>query len=444
VALGMSDASPAPSAGARPVTPVQDWTTALEERGPSPFEPAGHHRVTVVAAHPYDETLGASGCLQALHRAGARITLAVATDGEAAYPALDADGRRALARARRLELTAALRAQGLDDVDVHWLGLPDSGLEGCAAALRTALRPLLADADAYLAPWDGDPHPDHRAVGLAAADVAPVTAHGWAYPIWMWAWLTPDDAAVPWGRARVLRLDAAGLAAKRDAIAAFTSQIGPGPDGSPPVLDAAMLAHTARPAELLFRIARTASAPVARFAELYADGADPWRAGSWYERRKRAVVLASLPRERYRRSFEPGCGTGELTRELAARCDAVLASDPVADAVRQAREQVADRPGVRVERSALPDAVPEEPVDLAVFSEVLYYLDDAAVEATLDRTLTAVEPGGDVVVVHWRGWPAEAPRDAVATHRMLRARPELTAVVEHVDDGFVLLVLRRR
>jgi hypothetical protein len=27
---------------------------------------------------------------------------------------------------------------------------------------------------------------------------------------------------------------------------------------------------------------------------------------------------------------------------------------------------------------------------------------------------------------------------------MLRARPELTAVVEHVDDGFVLLVLRRR
>jgi len=26
----------------------------------------------------------------------------------------------------------------------------------------------------------------------------------------------------------------------------------------------------------------------------------------------------------------------------------------------------------------------------------------------------------------------------------VRARPELTAVVEHVDDGFVLLVLRRR
>jgi trans-aconitate methyltransferase len=183
---------------------------------------------------------------------------------------------------------------------------------------------------------------------------------------------------------------------------------------------------------------------VSRFTELYADGADPWRGDSWYERRKRAVVLASLPCQRYRRAFEPGCGTGVLTVELAARCDAVLASDPVAEAVRQARARTADVAGVRVEQAALPDAVPVEPVDLAIFSEVLYYLDDATVSATLDRTLAALEPGGDVAVVHWREWPAEAPRDAAATHRMLHARPELTPVVEHVDDGFVLLVLRRR
>ena len=440
MAHGVSAASPAPT---RPVTPVRIWTAALVGRRPPSFEPAGHHRVTVVAAHPDDETLGASGCLQALHQAGAEVTLVVATDGEAAYPALDADARRDLARARRVELAAALRAQGLGDVGVHWLGLPDSGLHECGPALRAALRPVLADADAYLAPWAGDPHPDHRAAGLAAAEVAPVTAHGWAYPIWMWAWLRPDDPAVPWERARLLRLDADVLAAKQAAIAAFTSQVGPGPDGSPPVLDAAMLAHTRRPAELLFRVPRSGSAPVSRFAELYAAG-DPWRADSWYERRKRAVVLASLPRERYRRAFEPGCGAGELTRDLAARCDAVLASDPVTKAVRRASERTAALPGVRVEQAALPDAVPAEPVDLVVFSEVLYYLDDATVSAVLDRTVAALPSGADVVVVHWRGWPPEAPRDAEATHRMVRARPELTTVVEHVDDGFVLLVSRRR
>jgi len=439
VAHGVSAASP----GARPVTPVGEWTAALDAHRPPPFEPAGLRRVVVVAAHPDDETLGASGCLQALHRAGAEVILAVATDGEAAYPALDIAARRDLARARRAELTAALRAQGLGDVGVHWLGLPDSGLHECGPALRSALRPLLAGADAYLAPWAGDPHPDHRAAGLAAAAVAPVTTHSWAYPVWMWAWLTPGDEAVPWERAYQVGLDAEVLAAKQAAIAAFTSQVGPGPDGSPPVLDAAMLAHTRRPTELLFRVPRSASAPVSRFAELYAAG-DPWRAGSWYERRKRAVVVASLPRERYRRAFEPGCGTGELTRDLAGRCDEVLASDPVAEAVQRAREHTADLTAVRVEQAALPDAVPEGPVDLAVFSEVLYYLDDATVTSVLDRTLAAVPAGGDVVVVHWRGWPPEAPRDAAATHRMVRARPELATVVEHVDDGFVLLVLRRR
>lgn len=66
-----------------------------------------------------------------------------------------------------------------------------------ADALRGALVPLLADTDAYLAPWPGDPHPDHRATGRAAAAVAPVTAHGWSYPVWMWAWSTPENPGLP-------------------------------------------------------------------------------------------------------------------------------------------------------------------------------------------------------------------------------------------------------
>src|SRR5690349_15729651 len=109
------------SAPVRPVTPVSDWTAALLTHRPRPFDPGAHRRVTVVAAHPDDETLGAGGCLQALHRAGGHVTLVVATDGEAAYPALDAAARRDLARVRRAELSAALRAQGLHGVPVHWL-----------------------------------------------------------------------------------------------------------------------------------------------------------------------------------------------------------------------------------------------------------------------------------------------------------------------------------
>ena len=122
----------------------------------------------------------------------------------------------------------------------------------------------------------------------------------------------------------------------------------------------------------------------------------------------------------------------------------MLASDPVPDAVERARAATAGTAGVRVDLDALPAAVPHEHIDLAVFSEVLYYLDDDTVSETLDRTLAVLEPGGDLLVVHWRGWPAEAPRDAAATHGMLSERAELEPLVEHVDEDFVLLILRRR
>lgn len=426
------------------ITPQAVWTRAIARHRPPPFDTAAHRRVVVVAAHPDDETLGAGGVLRAMAAAGVDLTLVVATDGEAAYPGLDAEGRRALGVTRRAELDAALRAQGLGHVPVRWLGLQDSALERDADDLRAALEPELKGADAYLAPWPGDPHPDHRAAGSAAAAVAPVTAHGWSYPIWMWAWTDPDRDLIPWDRAQLVPLDPAAVAARRAAVACFASQVGPGPDGSPPVLAAGLLDHVDRATDLVFREPRTASAPVDRFAALYADGRDPWATDSWYETRKRSVLLAALPRERYRNAFEPGCGAGELTVGLAARCAQLWSSDPVPDAVARARAAVADHPGVRVEQAALPDAVPDTSLDLAVFSEVLYYLDDATVAATMDRTLAALEPGGDLVLLHWRGWPAEAPRDAAATHRIVRERPELDVVVEHVDEQFLLHVLRRR
>lgn len=426
---------------ARRVTPPRAWAAAIEDHRVAAFDASAHRRIVVVAAHPDDETLGAAGVLRALHAAGVQLSLVVATDGEAAYPGLDAPARRELADVRRRELGEALRAQGLAGVAVTWLGLPDSGLAEHADELRLRLTGLLADADAYLAPWPGDPHPDHRAAGLAAAAAAPVTAHGWSYPIWMWAWLDAADSTVPWDRARVVRLDQPARAARAAAVDCFASQVGPGPDGSPPVLAAGLLDHVDRDVDLVFREPRTGSAPVDRFAALYSAG-DPWSTASWYEVRKRAVVLASLPRERYRSAFEPGCGAGELTVGLAPRCDTLVSGDPVPAAVARARDAVSGLAGVQVELAALPDGVPSGPLDLVVFSEVLYYLDDATVVATVDRVAAAAAPGADLVTVHWRGWPAEAPRDAAATHRLVRDRLDLDLLVDHVDEHFLLQVSR--
>ena len=417
-------------------TSPQVWSAALAQhavaRHALPPMPVEGGRLVVVAAHPDDETLGTGGFLQAARAAGARIEVVVATDGEAAFGAPDAE----LGRTRWRELHEALGQLGLDDVPVHRLGLPDSGLAGCHDELVAALTPLLAGAHTALAPWTGDPHPDHAAAGHAVLAAAAAATHRWTYPIWTLPWSTPEEQAIPWPHAAVFTLDASAAAAKRRAVSRFASQVG----GPAPILAAEVLAHFDSGQELFFRVPRTASAPVSRFADLYGGGGDPWQTRtSWYERRKRDVVLACLPRPRYRHAAEPGCGLGLLTAGLAARCDRVTASDPVAEAADAARQLAADN--VAVLPAALPDgdALPDD-ADLVVLSEVLYYLsaDDAAQVA--DRIPT----GADVVLVHWRGWPAEAPRDAAATHRQLTDDPRFATLVEHVDESFLLHVLRRR
>ncbi|MCY7344492.1 MAG: PIG-L family deacetylase, partial [Pseudonocardia sp.] len=96
----------------RRITPPEQWRAALHQHRLPAFDPSAHRRVVVVAAHPDDETLGAGGVLRVLHAAGAALTLVVATDGEAAYPGLDAAARTELAGARHAELDAARRAPG--------------------------------------------------------------------------------------------------------------------------------------------------------------------------------------------------------------------------------------------------------------------------------------------------------------------------------------------
>ncbi|HEY9414755.1 MAG TPA: bifunctional PIG-L family deacetylase/class I SAM-dependent methyltransferase [Pseudonocardia sp.] len=419
------------------------WRQALAHHRPRRLDIEGLGRLVVVAAHPDDETLAVSGVMQAAHAHGCTVELVIGTDGEAAFPDLDRSGRDALARTRRAELATALREQGLGAVPVRWLGLPDSALN--ADAMADELVGTLAGADSYLAPWSGDPHPDHAAAGLAAASAAPVTAHGWSYPIWMWPWLDPTDPAIPWSMAFQHTLSSSVAARKHSALSSFTSQLNPGPGGAEPILTAATLRYFRSDRELVFRCPPTSGAPVERFSRLYREGGgDPWHTGSsWYEARKRDVLLACLPEQRYLHAAEPGCGTGLLTRELTRRCDRVSASDFTPDAVALAREATAGLAGVSVARRALPDGVPDG-IDLAVLSEVLYYLDPVDLAATHDRLAAALVPGGDLVVAHWRGWPSEAPQEAAEVHRRFTGDPRFDTLVEHLDSEFLLHVLRRR
>lgn len=429
----------------RPVTAESAWQPWLDSSALRSFPDEDFRHAVVLAAHPDDETLGVSGLLQHLHDRGTAVDLVVASDGEAAFPALSAADRAELGRVRRRELDDSLRAQGLEGVPVRWLGLPDSGLGTHRDELAERLTELLVDADLCLLPWPGDPHPDHQTVADIALRVTPVTTHRWSYPIWMWHWLRPDDAGIRRSLSFTYRLTETQRCRKAAGIAAFTSQLETGPGGAEEILSAGMLRHFQRDVEVVFRQPPERSAPVDRFTDLYDRAADPWGVSTaWYERRKRAVALASLPEERYGLVIEPACGIGVFTRELAARCDRVLAFDPVPEAVRQGRSRTADLPGVHLCQGAVPGDFPTDPADLVVFSEILYYLGDEDLTDTVKRAVSGLRPGGQLLAVHWLPWAPEAPRDGMDAHRILLRHPDLDPLVEHIDREFVLHVLVRR
>lgn len=203
----------------------------------------------VVAPHPDDEVLGVGGLL-AICRAAEVMAV---TDGEASHPDSTVHTPAQLAALRRDETTEALRRLGLTGTPVRHLGQPDGGID--EDAVTAALIARLTPGRWCLATWRGDGHPDHEAVGRAAAAACAATgARLLEYPVWAWHWAEPGDDRVPWARAHRIDLPAPARLAKEAAIQAFPSQIadlGPEPADAA-ILPAHVLARFRRPFEVVF------------------------------------------------------------------------------------------------------------------------------------------------------------------------------------------------
>ena len=186
------------------------------------------------------------------------------------------------------------------------------------------------------------------------------------------------------------------------------------------------------------------------FDSLYRDDPDPWQvASSFYERRKRAVLLASLTRATYAAAWDPGCGTGELAAHLATRAASVLATDSSAEAVRLTAARCAELPQVAVERIRQPGrpGAGDLGFDLIVVAEFAYYL-PATDRAEMWRSITAAaSEEAEIVVIHWRHDPHDAHLSGFEVNaeavRALTSEPGWAPVVRHDDRDFVLDVLRR-
>lgn len=176
----------------------------------------------------------------------------------------------------------------------------------------------------------------------------------------------------------------------------------------------------------------------AYFDDFYGGREDPWGfRDRWYERRKRAMTLAALPRPRYRSAYEPGCGNGELTAELALRCERLQSADISSVAVKAAQERTAELPGVSVSQSGVPQDWPSGGgFDLIVLVEVAYYLsldDLGRLDALVHDSLA---PGGTLLACHWRHPVPDYPLGADEVHQVLgRGRHRLGG---WVDEDFLL------
>ena len=189
--------------------------------------------ITVVAPHPDDEVFGVGGIMRELVARGRTLRIIAVSDGEAAYGDADPGARRALVVRRADERARALADLGVfEQTEVVRLGLPDGHLADHATMLTERLHELAGPV--LLATWRHDGHPDHEAVGRAAAAVAR-QRHLRLIEYVVWAPHRQRIDHRTGGRLRTIELSPPTLAAKGRAVAAFRSQIDPSPDGHPVV-----------------------------------------------------------------------------------------------------------------------------------------------------------------------------------------------------------------
>jgi LmbE family N-acetylglucosaminyl deacetylase len=184
----------------------------------------------VVAPHPDDETLLAGGLIAVQRARGVAVQVLTVTDGENAYETAD---RRELAACRRSEQEAALHELGVGVDSISRLQIPDGSAAEHTAAIADAIA-VLDHGGLVVAPWTGDHHCDHEAVGAAAREAVARTGGALYFGLfWTWHHRSPADLAGE--RILALDLDEDARHRRRRAIECHRSQFVR--HGSTPQLD---------------------------------------------------------------------------------------------------------------------------------------------------------------------------------------------------------------
>ena len=434
--------------GAEPGTPNSLWVADPRMAALPQLSLHGVSSIVVIAPHPDDESLGVGGLIAECAARAISVRVVVVTDGGASHPKASEAQRSALIGQRQQEAIAAVAVLA-PDADAQFLGIHDGYVRENRTGLHSALSTLFSTLDAstlVIAPWPGDGHRDHRITGEVTREVARAAGlRLLEYPIWLWHWGTPDDPRMPWQHCVQFSLSEPALAAKLHAIGHHRSQVETrvhSGNETAAVLHAEFRHNFERNYEVFIdegsNIQRK-TLGAAYFDQTYARNNDPWGfATRWYEARKRAITLASLPHQRYGRGFEIGCSIGMLTVGLAALVDELLAVDVSQLAVDSARARLLPYPNAVVEKLDAITDYPAQKFDLIVLSEVGYYLAARDLGRLLSNTVASLQPHGTLALCHWRHPVTDYPLSGDEVHEAAAQLDGLRLIAHHSEADFLL------
>jgi len=195
---------------------------------------------------------------------------------------------------------------------------------------------------------------------------------------------------------------------------------------------------SAKRAGILARALRS-STRTSYFKELYRANGDPWNLDTTDPERtawKYEWVLDRLSRDRYQCAFELGCGNGNFTKLLAARCDEVVASDIAAAALEEARRRV-PLANVHFEQGdIIEEPFPTSRFDLIIAQEVLYFVPWHKAMTVCKKLVDGLVPNGELVIAELDGGSISAmhhrvlPRLIPLVHEERVLRPQGRRVVQ--------------
>lgn len=153
------------------------------------------------------------------------------------------------------------------------------------------------------------------------------------------------------------------------------------------------------------------------FNDVYSHNDDPWNfETSEYERNKYQATVQALPRASYQHGFEIGCSIGVLTELLAKKCQSLLSIDTAEKPLVRARQRLAEKPHVTLQKMEVPDQFPEQKFDLVVMSEVGYYLAMADLTRLAQKIIGHLDNGGHLLLVHWTPFVHDYPLTGDQVH----------------------------